>query len=157
VPDKPGKGARVLNVLKETQLDFFPVDSAALKKAAKNAKWKVVVHEMQSPERPQHRSLRAYGLPRRTDHARRSFVGRLFVRRGGAVVAVPPQRCDTPCLEELNHTLEPNVLLNVSVGVSGRLWPGFDVEPLLIREGDALRSRAARSLRARFKTPSEAL
>lgn len=58
VPDKPGEGARVLNVLKEagvnllafsgfpegrrTQLDFFPVDSAAFKQAAKNAKWKVV-------------------------------------------------------------------------------------------------------------------
>jgi hypothetical protein len=58
VPDKPGEGARVLNVLKEagvnllafsgfpegrrTQLDLFPMDSAAFKQAAKNAKWKVV-------------------------------------------------------------------------------------------------------------------
>jgi hypothetical protein len=57
-PDKPGEGARVLNVLKEagvnlvafsafpegrrTQLDFFPADSAAFKQAAKKAKWKVV-------------------------------------------------------------------------------------------------------------------
>ena len=57
-PDKSGEGARVLNVLKEagvnllafsafpegrrTQLDFFPADSAALKQAAKRAKWKVV-------------------------------------------------------------------------------------------------------------------
>jgi hypothetical protein len=58
VPDKPGEGARVLNVLKEAgvnllafsafpegrraQMDFFPADSAAFKQAAKNAKWKVV-------------------------------------------------------------------------------------------------------------------
>jgi hypothetical protein len=58
VPDKPGEGARVLNVLKEagvnllafsgfpegrrTQLDFFPADSAAFKQAAKKAKWEVV-------------------------------------------------------------------------------------------------------------------
>jgi hypothetical protein len=58
VPDKPGEGARVLNVLKEagvnllafsgfpegrrTQLDFFPMDASAFKQAAKNAKWKVV-------------------------------------------------------------------------------------------------------------------
>jgi hypothetical protein len=57
-PDKPGEGARVLNVLKEagvnlvafsafpegrrTQLDFFPADSASFKQAAKKAKWKVV-------------------------------------------------------------------------------------------------------------------
>lgn len=58
VPDKPGEGARVLNVLKEagvnllafsgfperrrTQLDFFPEDPAAFKQAAKRAKWRVV-------------------------------------------------------------------------------------------------------------------
>jgi hypothetical protein len=58
VRDKPGEGARVLNVLKEagvnllafsgfpegrrTQLDFFPADSAAFKQAAKKAKWEVV-------------------------------------------------------------------------------------------------------------------
>jgi hypothetical protein len=58
VPDKPGEGARVLNVLKDagvnllafsgfpegrrTQLDFFPADPAAFKQAAKKAKWKVV-------------------------------------------------------------------------------------------------------------------
>jgi hypothetical protein len=58
VPDKPGEGVRVLNVLKEagvnllafsgfpegrrTQLDFFPADSAAFKQAAKKAKWEVV-------------------------------------------------------------------------------------------------------------------
>ena len=58
VPDKPGEGARVLNVLKDagvnllafsgfperrrTQLDFFPADSAAFKQAVKKAKWKVV-------------------------------------------------------------------------------------------------------------------
>jgi hypothetical protein len=58
VPDKPGEGARVLNVLKDagvnlpafsgfpegrrTQLDFFPADSAAFKQAAKKAKWKVI-------------------------------------------------------------------------------------------------------------------
>jgi hypothetical protein len=58
VPDKPGEGARILNVLKDagvnllafsgfpegrrTQLDFFPADSAAFKQAAKTAKWKVV-------------------------------------------------------------------------------------------------------------------
>ena len=57
VPDKPGEGARALNVLKEakmptcwrspapegrrTQLDFFPADTAAFKQAAKKAKWKV--------------------------------------------------------------------------------------------------------------------
>jgi hypothetical protein len=58
VPDKPGEGARVLNVLKEagvnllafsgfpegrrTQLDIFPADSAAFKQAARKAKWKIV-------------------------------------------------------------------------------------------------------------------
>lgn len=58
VPDKPGEGARILNVLKDagvnllafsgfpegrrTQLDFLPADSAAFKQAAKKAKWKVV-------------------------------------------------------------------------------------------------------------------
>lgn len=58
VPDKPGEGARILNVLKDagvnllafsgfpegrrTQLDFFPADSAGFKQAAKKAKWKVV-------------------------------------------------------------------------------------------------------------------
>lgn len=58
VPDRPGEGARILNVLKDagvnllafsgfpegrrTQLDFFPADSAAFKQAAKKAKWKVV-------------------------------------------------------------------------------------------------------------------
>jgi hypothetical protein len=58
VPDKPGEGARVLNVLRDagvnllafsgfpegrrTQLDFFPADSAAFKQAAKQAKWKIV-------------------------------------------------------------------------------------------------------------------
>ena len=58
VPDKPGEGARVLNVLKDagvnllafsgfpegrrTQLDVFPADPAAFKQAAKKAKWKVV-------------------------------------------------------------------------------------------------------------------
>jgi len=57
VPDKPGEGARVLNVLRDagvnllafsgvpegrrTQLDFFPADSAAFKQAAKQAKWKI--------------------------------------------------------------------------------------------------------------------
>jgi len=58
VPDKPGEGARILNVLKDagvnlltfsgfpegrrTQLEVFPADSAAFKQAAKTAKWKVV-------------------------------------------------------------------------------------------------------------------
>jgi hypothetical protein len=58
VPDKPGEGARILDVLKEAgvnllafsgfpagrraQLDFFPSDSAAFKQVAKKAKWKVV-------------------------------------------------------------------------------------------------------------------
>lgn len=58
VPDKPGEGARILNVLKDagvnllafsgfperrrTQLDFFPADSVAFKQVAKKAKWKVV-------------------------------------------------------------------------------------------------------------------
>jgi len=58
VPDKPGEGARVLNVLKDagvnllafsgfpegrrTQLDFLPADPAAFKQVAKNAKWKVI-------------------------------------------------------------------------------------------------------------------
>jgi hypothetical protein len=57
-PDKPGEGARALNTLKEAgvnlvafsafpegrraQLDFIPVDAAAFKQAAKQAKWKVV-------------------------------------------------------------------------------------------------------------------
>jgi len=56
--DKPGEGARALNVLKEAgvnllafsgfpqgrraQLDFIPADPAAFKAAAKRAKWKVV-------------------------------------------------------------------------------------------------------------------
>ncbi len=55
VPDRPGKGARVLSYLKEvnvqalhafpkgrTQVDFVPSDPAAFKAAAKAAKWKVV-------------------------------------------------------------------------------------------------------------------
>lgn len=58
VPNKPGEGARALNVLKDagvnllafsgfpegrrTQLDFIPADPAAFKQAAKRAKWKVV-------------------------------------------------------------------------------------------------------------------
>ena len=58
VPDKPGEGARILNVLRDagvnllafsgfpegrrTQLDFLPADSTAFKQAAKKAKWKVV-------------------------------------------------------------------------------------------------------------------
>jgi hypothetical protein len=57
-PNKAGEGARVLNTLKQAgvnllafsafpqgrraQLDFIPVDSAAFKQAAKNAKWKLV-------------------------------------------------------------------------------------------------------------------
>ena len=58
VPNKLGEGARILRTLKEAgvdllafsgfpsgrraQLDFFPVDSAAFKSAAKSNKWKVV-------------------------------------------------------------------------------------------------------------------
>src|SRR5215510_11228538 len=57
-PNKPGEGARALNVLKDAgvnllafsgfpqgrraQLDFIPADPAAFKQAAKKAKWKVV-------------------------------------------------------------------------------------------------------------------
>jgi len=57
-PNTPGEGARILNTLKEAgvnllafsafpqgrraQLDFMPVDSAAFRRAAKLAKWKVV-------------------------------------------------------------------------------------------------------------------
>ena len=57
-PNKPGEGARALNTLKEAgvkllafsgfpqgrraQLDFIPADPAAFKRAAKQAKWKVV-------------------------------------------------------------------------------------------------------------------
>lgn len=57
-PDRPGEGARALNILKNAgvnllafsgfpqgrraQLDFFPADSAAFKQAAKGAKWKIV-------------------------------------------------------------------------------------------------------------------
>jgi hypothetical protein len=57
-PDKPGEGALALNTLKEAgvnlvafsafpegrraQLDFIPADAAAFKRAAKQAKWKVV-------------------------------------------------------------------------------------------------------------------
>lgn len=56
--DKPGEGARALNTLKDAgvnlvafsgfpqgrraQLDFIPADPAAFKRAAKQAKWKVV-------------------------------------------------------------------------------------------------------------------
>jgi hypothetical protein len=56
--DKPGEGARLLNVLKDAgvnllafsgfpqgrraQLDFIPADPAAFKQAAKRAKWTVV-------------------------------------------------------------------------------------------------------------------
>ncbi|HEY2921042.1 MAG TPA: hypothetical protein VGK77_18830 [Candidatus Binatia bacterium] len=58
VPDKPGGGAKILNMLKEegvnllafvafpkgrrAQLDFIPVDQAAFKAAAKKAKIKLV-------------------------------------------------------------------------------------------------------------------
>ena len=58
VSDKAGEGVRVLNTLREAgvnllafsgfpqgrraQLDLFPADPAAFKKAAKRAKWKVV-------------------------------------------------------------------------------------------------------------------
>ena len=58
VPDKPGEGAKILNMLKEegvnllafvafpkgrrAQLDFIPVDQAAFKAAAKKAKIKLV-------------------------------------------------------------------------------------------------------------------
>ncbi len=58
VPDKPGEGARVLNLLRDegvnllafsgfpkgrrTQMDFIPADAAALKAAAKKAKLKLV-------------------------------------------------------------------------------------------------------------------
>lgn len=57
-PDKPGEGARILNTVKEanvnllafsafpqgrrTQLDFIPADPAAFREAAKRAKWKLV-------------------------------------------------------------------------------------------------------------------
>lgn len=57
-PDKPGEGARALQVLKEAgvnllafsgfpvgkraQLDFVPEDPAAFRAAARKAKWKVV-------------------------------------------------------------------------------------------------------------------
>lgn len=57
-PNKPGEGARALNTLKEAgvnllafsgfplgrraQLDFIPADPAAFRRAAKQAKWKVV-------------------------------------------------------------------------------------------------------------------
>ena len=57
-PNKPGEGARALNMLKEAgvnllafsgfpqgrraQLDFIPADPSAFKQAAKGAKWKVV-------------------------------------------------------------------------------------------------------------------
>jgi len=58
VPDKPGEGSRVLNMLKDegvnllafsgfpkgrrAQMDFIPADQAALKAAAKKAKLKLV-------------------------------------------------------------------------------------------------------------------
>ena len=58
VPDKPGEGARLLDTLRQenvnllafsafpegrkTQADFIPEDRAAFKRAAKKAKWKVV-------------------------------------------------------------------------------------------------------------------
>lgn len=58
VPDKPGEGARALEVLKNAgvnllafsgfpsgrraQLDFIPADPAAFRQAARSAKWKVV-------------------------------------------------------------------------------------------------------------------
>lgn len=57
-PNKPGEGARALKTLKDagvnllvfsgfpsgrrSQLDFVPADSAALRQAAKTAKWKLV-------------------------------------------------------------------------------------------------------------------
>jgi hypothetical protein len=57
-PNKPGEGARALNMLKEAgvnllafsgfpqgrraQLDFIPADPSAFKQAAKGAKWKLV-------------------------------------------------------------------------------------------------------------------
>lgn len=58
VPDKPGEGARVLNLLRDegvnllafsgfpkgrrTQMDLIPADAAALKAAAKKAKLRLV-------------------------------------------------------------------------------------------------------------------
>lgn len=58
VPDKPGEGARILNMLKDegvnllafsgfpkgrrAQIDFIPLDQAALKAAAKKAKLRLV-------------------------------------------------------------------------------------------------------------------
>ena len=58
VPDKPGEGARALNMLKDAgvdllafsafpqgrraQLDFIPADPAAFRQAAKREKWRVV-------------------------------------------------------------------------------------------------------------------
>lgn len=57
VPDRPGEGARALNVLKQAgvnliafsgfpvgrkgQLDFIPADAQAFRQAAKAAKWKL--------------------------------------------------------------------------------------------------------------------
>jgi hypothetical protein len=57
IPDKPGEGARVLDTLRsegvnllafsafpegrKTQADFVPEDSAAFRRAAKKAKWKI--------------------------------------------------------------------------------------------------------------------
>ena len=58
VPNKPGEGARALQILKDAgvnllafsgfpqgrraQMDFIPADASAFKQAAKKAKWKVV-------------------------------------------------------------------------------------------------------------------